>query len=94
MTFSNMEVNTNFSAVSMGGIAPQKPAAPAASNTAASDAFAGSNALASAVKNLPASRPDSVALAKELISDPNYPPASVTRQVSALLAESLVSDLQ
>jgi hypothetical protein len=35
-----------------------------------------------------------VALAKELISDPNYPPASVTRQVSALLAESLVSDLQ
>jgi len=89
-----MEVNTNLSAVSVGGIAPQKPAAPAARTTAASDAFARSNALSSAVNNLPASRPDAVALARELASDPNYPPASVMRQVSALLAESLVSGLE
>jgi hypothetical protein len=89
-----MEVNTNLSAVGVGGLAPQKPAAPAARTAAASDAFAGSNALAGALNNLPASRPDAVALARELASDPNYPPASIMRQVSALLAENLVSGLQ
>jgi hypothetical protein len=86
-----MEVNTNFSAGGVGGITPQKPAAPAVKTAAAPDAFARSNALEQAVKNLPASRPEAVAQARELAADPNYPPADVLRQVSHLLADRLSS---
>ena len=94
MTFSNMEVNTNFSAGGVGGITPRKPAAGAARTAAPSDAFARSNALASAVNSLPASRPEAVAQATELAADPNYPSSAVLRQVSSLLAGSLVSGLE
>ena len=87
-----MEVNTNFSAGGVGGITPQQPSAPAAKTAAAPDAFASSNALQDAVKNLPASRPEAVAQARELAADPNYPPAGILRQVSRLLAESLIPE--
>jgi hypothetical protein len=87
-----MEVNTNFSASGVGGIVPRKPAATAAKTDAAPDPFASSSALESAVNNLPASRPDAVARAKELAADPNYPPPSVLRQVSTLLAANLASN--
>jgi hypothetical protein len=87
-----MEVNTNFSAGGVGGITPRKPAAPAAKPAAAPDAFARSNALEQAVKNLPASRPEAVAQARELAADPNYPPAEVLRQVSRLLAGRLTAE--
>ncbi len=86
-----MEVNTNFSAGGVGGITPQKPAAPAAKTAAAPDAFASSYALDRAVKNLPASRPEAVVQAKALAADPNYPSADILRQVSGLLAERLTS---
>ena len=85
---NDMEVNTNFSAGGVGGIVPQRPSAPAARTAAAPDPFASSSALEYAVKNLPASRPDAVARAKELAADPNYPPPAVLRQVSTLLARA------
>ncbi|MGA2555091.1 MAG: hypothetical protein ABSG04_02330 [Verrucomicrobiota bacterium] len=88
-----MEVNTNFSAGGVGGILPQKPAAPAAKTAAAPDAFAGSNALARAVENLPASRPEALALARELVADPSYPSPAILRQVSSLLARNLIAAL-
>jgi hypothetical protein len=87
-----MEVNTNFSAGGLGGIAPQRTAAPAARTVAAPDPFASSSALESAVRNLPASRPDAVARAGELAADPNYPPPGALRQISSLLASHLISD--
>ncbi|HXR06560.1 MAG TPA: hypothetical protein VN765_04465 [Candidatus Acidoferrum sp.] len=89
-------MNTNFSAGGVGGVGgipPQKPAAPAAKTAAAPDAFAGSNALARAVKNLPASRPEALALARELVADPTYPSPAILRQVSSLLARSLIAAL-
>jgi hypothetical protein len=87
-----MEVNTSFSAGGVGGITPQKPRAPATKTAAAPDAFASSNALTLAVKNLPASRPEAVARAGELAADPNYPSPEILRQVSRLLADRLTSE--
>lgn len=86
-----MEVNTSLSAGGVGGITPQKPFAPAARTAAARDSFASSNALEGAVRNLPASRPEAVAQARALATDPNYPSPAILRQVSQLLAESLTS---
>jgi hypothetical protein len=86
-----MEVNTNFSASGVGGITPQKPTVPAGKTAAAPDAFASSNALDRAVKNLPASRPDALARARELADDPNYPSPGTLRQVSLLLADRLTA---
>jgi len=85
-------VNTNLSAGGVGGIFPKKPAAPAAKTAAAPDAFASSHALDRAVKNLPASRPEALAQARELAADPNYPPPGILRQVSRLLAGRLTSE--
>ena len=87
-----MEVNTSLSAGGVGGITPQKPFAPAAKTAAAPDSFASSSALERAVRNLPASRPEAVAQARELAADPNYPSAGILRQVSILLAERLTSE--
>ncbi len=50
-----------------------------------------SNALQQAFENTPASRPDVVARARQLIADPDYPGAEVTGRVSQLLADSIVS---
>lgn len=86
-----MEVNTNISAGGIGGITPQKRSAPAAGAPAATDSFASSTALDSAVKNLPASRPEAVARARELAADPNYPSADTLRQISGLFARHLTS---
>jgi hypothetical protein len=86
-----MEVNTNFSASGVGGIVPRKPSAPAAKTAPASDPFASSSALESAVNNLPASRPEAVARASELVADPNYPSAAILGQISNLLAAHLAS---
>ena len=72
---------------------PQKPAARAARTaSAASDPFASSSAVQSAVMNLPASRPEAVAQARALAADPNYPSADTLRQVSTLLASHLISE--
>jgi hypothetical protein len=86
-----MEVNTNFSASGVGGITPQKRSAPAANAAAAPDSFASSSALEETVQNLPASRPEAVAQARDLIADPNYPSAETLRRISNLLADHLIS---
>jgi hypothetical protein len=88
-----MEVNTNMRGGGVDGITPPQRSTTAASNPAgaAPDSFASSNALDSALKNLPASRPDAVARAKALAADPNYPSADTLRQVSSLLAQRLTS---
>jgi hypothetical protein len=87
-----MEVNTSFSAGGVGGITPRKLTAPTVQTTAAPDSFASSNALERAVRSLPASRPDAVARAAELVADPTYPSAGLLRQVSQLLAERLTPE--
>jgi hypothetical protein len=86
-----MEVNTNYSAGGVVGFTPQTSSASATRTAAAPDAFASSNALAKAVKNLPASRPEAVAQARALVENPGYPSADTLGQVSLLLAGKLVS---
>jgi hypothetical protein len=58
---------------------------------AGAEPFSSSTALEEALGNLPASRPDAVAQAQALIADPNYPSSDTMRQVSNLLAKSLMS---
>jgi len=90
-----MEVNTNISSGGVGGITPQKWSAPSAKPAAAApDSFASSNAIDSALKNLPASRPDAVARARELANDPAYPSADTLRQVSTLLARQFSAEAE
>jgi len=87
-----MEVNTSFSAGGVGGITPPNASAPAPKRVATPDSFASSNALERAVRNLPASRPEALARARELAADPNYPSADALRQVSRLLAGHLTAE--
>jgi hypothetical protein len=87
-----MEVNTNFSAGGVVGTTPPARSTPSAKPAAPPDYFAGSTALNEALDNQPASRPEAVARARNLIADPNYPSSDTLRQVSNLLAESLTSE--
>ena len=73
-----------------GNTPPTRPASPG-TPAAPLDNFAGSTALNSAIENLPVSRPDAVARARDLIADPSYPPTDVVRQVSNLLARNLTA---
>jgi hypothetical protein len=53
-----------------------------------------SNALQQAYENTPASRPDVVARARQLISDPEYPGAEVTNRVSQMLADRILTQTE
>jgi hypothetical protein len=86
-----MEVNTSYSTGGVGGTTPPNRSTPAAKPAAGPDSFASSSALEEALQNLPASRAEAVAQAKDLIADPNYPSADTLRQVSVLLARNLMS---
>jgi hypothetical protein len=84
-----MKINPNTNPVRVDGAQPQKPAAPATLPSAEVDAFAGSTAINSALRNSPDSRPDAVDRARELINDPDYPDSSTIRQISQLLARQI-----
>ena len=47
------------------------------------------SALEGALQKSPATRPDAVARAKELLADPSYPSATVIDQTAKLLAKNL-----
>ena len=80
-----MEINSNLKAEPLGGRMP-----PVRSSAAVSQAnnalFDGAAKLEMGLKETPAVRPDVVARARELISDPSYPPQEMVRKISLLLA--------
>jgi hypothetical protein len=86
-----MEINTNMNVSGVNGLTPSRRS-PAAAQTAQDTAsFDGTAGVESTLENLPTSRPESVALAKQLINDPNYPSPSVVKQLSQFLASKINS---
>ena len=81
-----MKINSNTNPVRVDGAQLPKPAAPTKPTVAEADAFAGSTAVTSALRNLPDSRPEAVDRARLLINDPSYPGPELLRKVSQLLA--------
>ena len=69
---------------------PNRPT-PAAKPAAGAESFASSSALEETLRNLPDSRPEAVARAAALLTDPNYPSPDTLRQVANLLARNLMS---
>jgi hypothetical protein len=86
-----MKINPNTNPVRVDGAQPPKPAASAKLPAAELDAFAGSAAVNSALRNTPDSRPDAVDQARVLIKDPSYPGPETLRKVSELLAGQIGS---
>lgn len=83
-----MEINSNLKAGPLGDrIAPLRSTA--AASAANSAIFDGAAALETGLKETPAVRPEVVARARELISDPSYPPQEMVRKISLLLAMHL-----
>jgi len=81
-----MKINSNTNPVRVDGAQLPKPAVSAKLPVAEADAFAGSTAVNSALRNLPDSRPEAVDRARLLINDPSYPGPETLRKVSQLLA--------
>lgn len=90
-----MHITPNLSSTGVTGIVTPKPAktAPAGDKDGDQDqvTLTNSNAVQQALENTPASRPDVVARARDLIADPNYPGSEVTSRVSQLLANKILT---
>jgi len=84
-----MKINPNTNPVRVDGAQPPKPAVSAKLPAAETDAFAGSAAVNSALRNSPDSRPDAVSRARTLINDASYPGPETLRKVSQLLADQI-----
>jgi hypothetical protein len=81
-----MEIEFNTSRIAKRDLTPpavRTGSAPAATDTTS---FTATNSLDGQLQNVPASRVDKVALAKSLITNPNYPPAELLDRIAALLA--------
>jgi len=91
-----MEISSNINIGSVNGTAtPKRPKAARVSDGDGDQdqvMLNNSTAVQKALDNTPASRPDVVARARQLISDPSYPGPDVTRQVSQLLANKILQD--
>jgi hypothetical protein len=90
-----MEISSNLNLNSVDGTAtPQRTkAAPTGDADGDQDrvTLTDMTDIQSALENTPASRPDAVARARQLINDPSYPGAAVTSQVSQFLADKMLS---
>ena len=74
------------------GIIPPGRSATAAKTTADTASFTRSDAVETELRNLPDSRPEAVARARQLISDANYPSSAMVKQLSQFLAANLKSE--
>jgi len=86
-----MEINMKINTGGIPATTHAKRSAPKPLSPSGGDAFASSNALEGALKNVPDVRPEAVARARQLINDPNYPSADTVRQLSNFLAGKLQS---
>lgn len=89
-----MQINTNHQFSRVAGIAAVRPAvikpaitpSPVTGDVAS---FPNANALNKALAQTPDIRADRVARARELIKQPDYPPAEMVRKIGELLAGHL-----
>jgi hypothetical protein len=90
-----MEISSNLNLNSVNGTATPPRTRTAALSDADGDqdqvTLTNSNALHKALDSAPASRPETVARARQLIADPTYPGADVTSKVSQFIADKLFS---
>jgi hypothetical protein len=88
----NMEINTRLEVAGMGeAVPPRRSVPPAVTAPPDGASFTDSTNLEAALKNLPASRPEAVERAKQLITDPNYPAPGLIGKVANLLASNIGS---
>ena len=81
-----MEIEFNTSRIAKrdpGQPVGQREQTPSATDTTS---FTATTSLESQLQNVPATRVDKVALAKSLLSNPNYPPQELLDRIAALLA--------
>ena len=84
----NINFNPAQSQISSGNqLAPRREASSAAANPATS--FEQTSALEQSLKNASQVRPDAVAQASALASDPNYPSDDVLDRLAGLLAQDI-----
>jgi hypothetical protein len=89
-----MEINNNMKVGAVNGVITAKRSPAVARASGATDPFASSTALESALKSLPDSRPEAVDHARELINDPSYPSADVVKKLSGFLADKLTANAE
>lgn len=63
--------------------------APAAATDSSAASFETSNSIAASLNQAQVSRPEKIARANELLSDPNYPAGAVLNQLAGFLAQRL-----
>jgi hypothetical protein len=80
-----MEINTNMNVSGVNGATPTGRPHTAAKTAVDVASFSGSAGVEAALEGLPASRPEAVALAKQLINDPGYPSSEMMKQLSQYL---------
>ncbi len=81
-----MQIEFNTSRITKGDVgqpAARPDAAPPSTDTTS---FTSTASLEAQLNAVPAARPDAVATAKRLLSDPNYPPLQLLDRIANLLA--------
>jgi len=90
-----MEISSNLNLSSVNGTASPRRSNGTAKSETDGDydrvTLTDLSAVRGALESTPASRPEMVAKAQDLIASPNYPSASVTNQVSQFLADKMLS---
>jgi hypothetical protein len=81
-----MQVNLNLNSAGAVGPTTSPPRKNKASQGSDAAEFSGAAALDQSLKSTPGVRPEVVARARELIVQPDYPPAETMRKIATLLA--------
>ena len=63
--------------------------APVAATDSSADSFETSNSIAASLNQTQTARPEKIARANELLSDPSYPSGAVLNQLASFLAKRL-----
>jgi predicted outer membrane protein len=87
-----MEINTNMNVSGVNGLIPPGRSAAVAKTAPDTASFTGSAGVEAALEALPASRPEAVERAKQMINDAGYPSSQMVKQLSEFLASKLKSE--
>jgi hypothetical protein len=84
-----MEINANLNLPPVSGVIPPARSTAVGKKSLDMASFAGTAGLESALENLPESRPEAVAGARESINDPNFPSPEMVGRLAEFLACNL-----
>jgi len=83
-----MEIDVNMKWGAVNGLPPAQPSAAGSTPPAVSDAF-NSTSLEAALKNMPETRPETIARAQQSVNSPDYPSDETVKQLSSFFAGKL-----